>query len=142
MRIGDMCKRDVETLPSHETALVAARRMRDREADALVVVNDAGKPVGLVTSRDVVRGLVAEDRDPARTSVAALMTTATPVRECWAIEAALRGMLTGACRHLVVVDDAGALRGLVTFDDLVGVIAGDAALIAAVLEPTSNRRAA
>lgn len=61
-----MCRRSVETVRSDETALAAARRMRDREADGLVVVNDAGQPVGLLSDRDVVRSLVAEDRDPAR----------------------------------------------------------------------------
>jgi CBS domain-containing protein len=116
--------------------------MRDRETDALVVVSGEGKPIGLLSNRDVVRGLVAEDRDPARTAVIDLMTTPRPVRECWAIETALRSMITDGCRHLVVVDDAGALRGLVAFDDLVGIVAADLSLIGAVVERTSKRRAA
>jgi CBS domain-containing protein len=142
MRVGDMCRRDVETVRSDATALVAARRMRAQETDALVVVNDGGQPIGLLSNRDVVRGLVAQERDPVRTTVAELMTMPRPVRECWAIETALRCMLTSASRRLAVVDEKGALRGLVTFDDLVNVVAGDVSLIGAVLERTSKRRAA
>jgi CBS domain-containing protein len=70
------------------------------------------------------------------------VTASTPVRESCSIETALRGMLTGACRRLVVVDDAGALRGLVGFDDVARALAGDVELLGAVLRRTSKPRAA
>jgi predicted transcriptional regulator len=142
MRVGDICARHVETVRWNETAFMAAQRMRDRDADALVVVNDAGQPLGILCNRDVVRDLVAEGRDPARTMVTDLMTAPTPVRECCAIETTLRSMLSGGCRRLVVVDDTGALRGLVSLDDVLRMIAGDVELLGAVLQRTSRRHAA
>jgi CBS domain-containing protein len=142
MKVADVCARAVETVGRDETALVAAQRMRARDADALVVVDAAGRPVGILCNRDVVRGLVADGRDPARTIAADLMTAPTPVRESCSIETALRSMLTGACRRLVVVDDAGALSGLVGFDDVARALAGDVELLGAVLRRTSKPRAA
>jgi CBS domain-containing protein len=142
MRVGDICTRDVETAPWDQTALAAAQRMRDRDADAIVVVNDAGRPVGMLCDRDVVRGLVAEGRDAVRTPVADLMTTPTPVKECCAVETALRSMLTAACRRLPVIDETGALRGVIGIDDVVRVIAGDVELLGAVLARTSKQHAA
>jgi CBS domain-containing protein len=142
MRVGDVCSRDVETVRWDETAFVAAQRMRARGADALVVVSGSGQPVGLICNRDFVCGLVADGRDPARTVVSDLMSAPPPVRASCAIETALRSMLSDACRRLPVVDDTGALCGLVSFDDVVRVIAGDAELLGAVLRRTSKQRVA
>jgi CBS domain-containing protein len=48
--------------------------MREKHVGALVVVDRGGRPVGMLTDRDVVCRVVAEAREPAGTSVDAAMS--------------------------------------------------------------------
>ncbi len=100
------------------TVLEAANRMNDHRVGALVVL-DADRLVGMFTERDVLRRVVGEQRPPATTRVEEVMTTEvaccspqTPVEE------ARSAMKNRRIRHLPVVDDEGALRGLVSIGDL------------------------
>jgi CBS domain-containing protein len=59
MSAGSICSREVDTANYGESVLDAARRMRERQVGALIVVDDM-TPVGILTDRDLtVRVLAA-----------------------------------------------------------------------------------
>ena len=123
----------VLTVSDTLTVLEATQKMNEHKIGALLVLqsqagqaapesdaaNDAPRMVGMFTERDVLRRVVAAMRDPARTTVAEVMTTEvvictpnTPVEE-----AALL-MKDQRVRHLPVLDENGVLRGLISLGDI------------------------
>lgn len=96
----------------------AATIMRNRDVAALPVLDTAG-PVGLVTDRDLVLRLLPRDGDVGSLPVSVAMTS-DPV-SCFADEdvaqaAAIMG--EAQVRHLLVLDRAGGLAGVLSVDDI------------------------
>jgi CBS domain-containing protein len=100
------------------TVLAAVDRMcRARVGSLLVEVND--EPIGILTERDIMARLVLEQRDPATTHVAEIMSRDVlcidPDREP---EEAMALMTERRVRHLPVVYD-GTVIGIISMGDLV-----------------------
>jgi CBS domain-containing protein len=143
MSVGRICLREVSLAERGESVLEAARRMRERGVGTLVVLDDARRPVGLVTDRDLALRVVATGGDPSAVSVTYVMTEhPRTVSETTPIESALSLMRSGTFRRLPVVDDDGKLVGIVTLDDVLGLLAEEFALIGALLEREAPRGAA
>jgi CBS domain-containing protein len=106
-------------LPPTATVRGAALAMRERHVGAVLVTAD-GHLDGIFTERDMVNRVVAESRDPDRTTLAEVMTadpdTIAPTTT--AIEA-LRLMNDGGYRHLPIVE-RGRVVGIVSRRDFHG----------------------
>jgi len=72
MRVQDMMRKAV-TVGSADTIASASRKMRDAKASSCLVV-DGDLILGVLTERDVVTKLVAENRHPGDVTVRDLMT--------------------------------------------------------------------
>ena len=107
----------VVSIPPTATVLDAAHVMNDKGIGGVVVL-DGHTLVGIFTERDIMRRVVAANRDPAKTLVSDVMTT-----ECLTIlpdvqVAVCRAMMsTRRIRHLPVVHDGG-LVGMITSGDV------------------------
>jgi CBS domain-containing protein len=111
------------TCPSTATVAEAAVVMADANVGFVMVVDAAGRPVGVLTDRDIVVRAVARGRD--RAAVADVMTRhPVTVRDDASVTDAAQLMADRQCRRLGVVDDAGAMIGVLSLDDLLRV-AGD-----------------
>jgi CBS domain-containing protein len=128
MTVGEICTREVVTVRREDTVLEIAKVMRDRHVGTVIVVEGEGsrvRPVGILTDRDIVVGIVAQAPD----KIVQLQVADVFTRELLTVGAedpmatALDIMRDRGIRRLPVVDEAGRLRGIVTFDDLVAVIA-------------------
>jgi CBS domain-containing protein len=107
----------VVTIDAADSALRAATLMNERGIGGLVVL-DGGKVAGMFTERDILRRVVAAQRDPAATTVRDVMSA--PVAYCrpeTALEECRAVMSEKRIRHLPVVDDQGVC-GIVTIGDL------------------------
>lgn len=141
MSVGRICVREVDTAGPKESALDAARRMRERQVGALVVVDDQARPMGLVTDRDIAMRVVAGGREAAQTPVLDVMTPMpTAVLEDTSIESALGHMRVGRMRRLPVVNGAGQLVGIITLDDVLALLAEEFSLIGGLLEREAPQR--
>ena len=78
MSVGRICMRDVDAASCDESALVAARRMRDRNVGTLVVVNDRNEPMGLLSDRDLALRVIAQAEEFSM--VGALLERESPHR--------------------------------------------------------------
>lgn len=118
------------------TALVLSQLMRQHHIGAVVVVDaqDKKRPVGIVTDRDLVLELMAEGLDPAVFTAGDIMSidVVTAHASLDAL-AAVQLMQTHQVRRLIVTDDAGALSGIVTLDDVIEVLAQQLASLSAAL---------
>jgi CBS domain-containing protein len=144
MKIADICSRNVITIDGEEAIVEAARRMREYHVGALVVIDrrrSGRRPVGILTDRDLVVSVLAEDpEDLDRLLVSDVMTadpvTVTPDQS---LDEALDRMRAAGARRLPVVDPEGALVGLVSFDDITDVFARQIGLLASVLQTEQSR---
>ncbi len=107
----------VETIGPAASARDAATRLFEAGIGSLVVVEDGGPPVGILTDCDVTR-LVSEGRDGAETRVTDFMTSpvvsTTPDAT---IKEAAATMRAETIKRLPVVEE-GAVVGIVTTTDL------------------------
>lgn len=108
---------EVVTAGPEQTVLEAAQLMNTRGIGALLVV-EGGETIGIFTERDVMRRVVAAQKDPASTRIREVMTpapvataTETTIDECAEL------MTVRRIRHLPVMG-GGQLTGIVTIGDL------------------------
>lgn len=103
-----------------ETVLVASKRMAERNYGSIVVIDGDSRVAGLLTERDVLRRLVAVERDPDRTLIGDIMTREVRVaRASDDVVGWLRLMSNERFRRLPVVDDDGRLINVITQGDFV-----------------------
>jgi CBS domain-containing protein len=102
------------------TVREAARLLVERDVGPLPVV-DGEKLVGIVTDRDLVVRVLADDRDPATTTVGEIASTGVvtvgPEED---LEVALKTMAERQVRRLPVVEN-GCLVGILSRSDVAGV---------------------
>jgi signal-transduction protein with cAMP-binding, CBS, and nucleotidyltransferase domain len=110
--------REVLRIDGGAAALEAAKLMVERNVGSLLVTED-DETVGIVTERDYLRRVVAEERDGRKTPVREIMsaplivvTPQTSVDECMAV------MTNRRIRHLPVAE-GGAVAGIVSIGDVV-----------------------
>jgi CBS domain-containing protein len=108
----------LHTIGASATVLQATQLMNEHRIGALVVM-DGSTVAGIFTERDVLRRVVAAQRDPSRVTVGEVMTQQviccapdTELDEASAIMKARR------IRHLPVCDSDGKLAGMVSIGDL------------------------
>ncbi len=101
------------TLPPDATVREACKRMRECATDGVLVVDGAGRLLGIFTGHDAVHRVLDEARDADRATLAEVMTRdpATVPPRAAAMEA-LRLMRDGGFDHVPVVEGGRAV-GLV-----------------------------
>jgi CBS domain-containing protein len=134
MSLERFTRKSIATITPDAPVAAAAQLMQARHVGAVVVMS-RDRPVGLLTDRDLALRIVAERRSP-ETAVGAVMT-ADPilahVRD--GIDVALYTMRRTGVRRLPIVNDVGALVGLVALDDLLVLLTGELSTgIEAVIE--------
>lgn len=117
MRLGEIMTSGVVTATADATALEVARLMRDHRVGSVVLVDSAGRPVAMLTDRDLTLRVFAEGVDAA---AAALEHASRPLicgdPEMELDEAAAL-MVQHRVRRLPVVRGE-ELVGIVTLDDI------------------------
>jgi CBS domain-containing protein len=133
MSVGRIATRAVATAGQAESVLDVARRMDETNVGCVVVVEE-GKPVGIVTDRDIVTRAVSKELDPAGTPVATVMTRdVRTVDESTPIEQAVATMGDSGARRLVVTGGEGRLAGILSIDDVMDLLVEEAHGIGRVL---------
>src|SRR5438034_10570370 len=108
------------TIQAGATAKDAAGLMRTKDIGSLVVV-ETGKPMGIVTERDIVTKVAASDKQPSRVLVRDIMTSpVVVVHPHEEVAEAAKLMSQRKIRRLPVVQE-GKLVGLITEDDSIGI---------------------
>jgi CBS domain-containing protein len=131
MAILDYCRRDPCTGRADESVREAARRMEARGVGCLVIVDDARRPIGMVTDRDIALRVLRRRLDPETTPLADVMQTEVSAVTAEApVERAIGRMHTDGVRRVPVVDADGRLVGLFAADDAIQLVASELAAFA------------
>ena len=115
-----MTENPVCCLPN-DSVSQAARVMRREHIGPVPVVNDdrTRELIGIVTDRDLAVKVVAESRDPNRTTVADVMThTIVVCREDDSLSSAIAAMEEYQIRRIPVIDQGGRIVGIISQADV------------------------
>ena len=139
--IGQICSKPPVTASPDTTVREAAHRMLTRKVGAVVVVNRRGKPIGIVTDRDIAVKVVAQGADPAVVRVGSLIRRQpTVIAEEAGVLDATKLLSRRGIRRLPVVDRSGGLVGIISLDDLLMLIGSELSNIASTLANELGRR--
>lgn len=117
LRIGDIMTRDVVTARSNDTVFSVARRMSDHGVSCVVVVDDR-VITGIMTEKDILKGLAETDADFNRMRVAQRMSSPVEtIAPTASIVETGRRMEERGIKRLPIADN-GCLVGIVTQTDI------------------------
>ncbi len=109
----------VATTTAGQAVAEAAKLLHQHRIGALVVVEGSGEIVGIISERDIVRGMALHGTAVADLKVRDLMTSSVLVCSPEDSVGDLMGTMTNnRIRHLPVMDN-GRLAGIITIGDVV-----------------------
>lgn len=112
--------RDLYHVAPGHTAAEAAHYMAERNVGAVLVL-EGNRLVGILSERDLMKRVLAVQRDPQATKVAEVMTAKPVVANVHdSLETCLKTMKQANIRHLPVID-GDKLLGLISLRDLLQV---------------------
>ncbi len=115
--VRDVMTRQVIVIDPDRTIADAAKRMAAKKIGGLVVV-EHGRPIGLLTDRDILWEVTAKGKNPSKVLVRDLMTSpVATVSPLTTLRAAARVMLEKNTRWIVVTRLEN-VEGIVTASDL------------------------
>lgn len=146
MKVREFCSRVVVVAEPSTDLREAARMMRDDHVGALVVIERQGartRPVGIVTDRDIVVGVVAASgvRPESLTVRDVMCADLATISENDGVFEAVDAMRDRGARRLPVVADDGTLVGMLALDDLLRVIAMELAGLNEAVRSSTAREA-
>jgi signal-transduction protein with cAMP-binding, CBS, and nucleotidyltransferase domain len=113
-RISDIMSTKLETIGKYESAKDAAKKMLDKNISSLVVVDEDGRSIGIITERDITRGVCIHDFPSKEYKIHHLMTSPLSMIEPnLSVETAANVMIQNKIRHLIVKEN-GKTVGIVT----------------------------
>jgi len=125
MKTGVTCADVMTTKPitvSERTSIPEVARIMKKNHVGAVLVAEDGLIKGVLTEQDIVRKLVAQDKDPLNAIVSDISSkkvhSITPGKD---IFEALMVMRDHNIRHVPIVEDGGKLAGLVTAKDILKI---------------------
>ena len=137
MKVAELIKsrKEVFSIGGQTTVHEAARYLRERQVRAVGVLNPSGKLVGVVSQSDISDKVAAENKCPAWMHVTEIMSThLVTVSPDASLDECLRLLEKHSIYHLLVLDEGGKYRGMISVTDLLQLIASDHKARADLLE--------
>lgn len=123
--VAEFMTSPVLTVTADELTLDVGAAMADQSIKSVVIVDEACRPKGILTSTDYVE-MTADGVNPTETTVGEHMTkdivTASPET---GLSMAASQMRTNDISHVPVVDDEGQVTGILSATDLTSYLASD-----------------
>ena len=116
-QVRDIMQKNVITIEENKSALDAAKLITEKDISFLVILKD-GKPIGVITERDFVKRIAAEDKNASQIPLSKIMSYKFRwVEPSTDIEDAVQKMLNHNIRRLIVLENE-KLVGVITQTDL------------------------
>lgn len=129
MSLEKIATKNVVSIEPKASVQDAAKKMRDMHVGDVIIVDDKGGrrvPIGIITDRDIAVSVVAIGMNPGAVAVEDVMT---PALVCAKMSDSLWHLLSVMKEHgvkrLPLVNDAGGLNGIVSSDDIVGLLGAE-----------------
>lgn len=121
--IGEIMTEKLESINVLNTAKDAAVKMANLNVGSLVVLDDEGKALGIITERDLARRVCTTNTNSESITVGQAMTSKViSIRPDYSLEEAANIMVENKVRHLLVTREDSVPVGIITPTDLVAYI--------------------
>jgi CBS domain-containing protein len=138
MILEKIANKNVVTVPANATMLEAAKAMRDSHVGSVIVVEEkAGRkiPLGIVTDRDIVVSTSAFGIAPNSIEVKDVMSgRLVSARKSDSLNHVLNLMKEHGVKRIPITDSEGALFGIVSTHELMGVLSDELSEVVRVTE--------
>jgi signal-transduction protein with cAMP-binding, CBS, and nucleotidyltransferase domain len=121
--VGEIMSERVETINLSNTAQESAIKMSDRNVSSLVVLDNNGRAIGIITERDLVRRVCTKDVSSSSMSVENVISSPvkavspeTPVDDVADV------MVSNKVRHVLIVDKNQKPVGVISATDIVAYV--------------------
>ena len=128
MTLGDLLNtkdakyRVAVTVQPGETVMAVVHKLVKHDRGSIMVCNDDGKLLGIVTERDIVRKCLTSGKDLDKTKIQDVMTTRVVVAKAEDDPSyAINAMKEAKIRHIPIVDAQKKAIGMISMRDLLGV---------------------
>ena len=139
MSLGNLCRREVVVVNQGTPIKEAVKFMEEKNIGSVIVVG-GGKPVGIVTDRDILLRVVNKGLDPEKSSVDDVMTKEiVTLKEGMGLFEALEQVKGKGIRRFPIVDARGNLKGIMTLDDIIYLLGKEMADVASIIEREGPR---
>jgi CBS domain-containing protein len=123
MRVTEVMTEATVTDSPEDSLREAAKKMWEQQTGSLLVVDEDGELIGIITERDVLRGVATAVALNTATVAEVMTKDVTTVGLGTSLREAAKLMADLWIRHLPVVDASGKVVGIVSQRDLAGVLA-------------------
>jgi len=121
VQVKDIMSSPVKTVLEHDSVEQVAKKMIANDLGSIIVTDAQGNPVGIITERDIVDRVVAENRVPRKVKAEAAMSRPVRITTPEAdIKEAAESMRDHNIRRLVVMNE-GKMIGIVSSKDIVEI---------------------
>jgi signal-transduction protein with cAMP-binding, CBS, and nucleotidyltransferase domain len=116
--VSQIMTNQVVTINFNKSALDAALLMKEKRISSLIVQDDDEKSLGIITERDFVKRVCAEDRKSSDVKISELMSKIQTFAEPdTPVDVAVQRMINNRIRRLPVISE-GKVVGIITVTDL------------------------
>ena len=104
--VRDLMRKKIETIEESASVQEAAKKMKEKNVSSLVVVDKNGRPLGLITERDLVRKVCINDIYTSKITNKEIMSSPLVTVKSKSLSSeAVDIMLQNNVRHLLVIDN-------------------------------------
>jgi CBS domain-containing protein len=121
--VSSVMSRKLIKINADSNALQVAKKMSENKVSSVILTNNQDKIEGIVTERDLVRNICANDALPSQTPIISILTrllSIITIDKDSTVEEAAYMMLKNGVRHLAVAEDENTknIIGIITTTDL------------------------
>lgn len=118
--VKDVMTKNAVVAKPNDLASDIAKLMAAKDIGAVIVVDNDMHPIGIVTEGDMVRSLIAMEKNPDTTQAKDIMTTPViTITDDIELSAAARLMAVKHIKKLCIVSLDGKLKGIMTEGDVI-----------------------
>jgi CBS domain-containing protein len=134
MSVGTLFTHEVITVSPQDSLATVTRTMKEHSVGT-VVVAEQGRPVGIITDRDLALSLGSGEVSRTDSAQSIMTCPITTIDRNQGIFQATRQLSENALRRLPVVDEVGRVVGVLSADDLLLLLSRELANVAKAIEP-------
>ncbi len=136
MSLETLCRREIVCVDVKTKVLEATQLMEEMNVGSVVVIQN-DRPVGIVTDRDIVLRVINKKLDPAKCPIGDIMSLdVVTFRQNTGLYEALEQIKESgnSVRRFPIVDENGAIKGIITLDDVIYLLGKEMSDVAAIIE--------
>jgi CBS domain-containing protein len=122
-KVEEIAENDFVTLPEDALVAEAAKIMRAKDVSSIIITRKGSdkEPVGIITERDIIHRVMAENKGPFKVTVGRIMSSPIITIDAGlSVKEAGTLMRSKRIRRLPVLDKIGQIAGIITLKSVVG----------------------